>query len=105
MMDTGLVPSHSTVKHLIHRTSLSLYDDLPPDSSGTLFNTLSSKLDFPLPNPAPDIEPAEEPQPVKLPQSFNPPPTSLDMSDEPKKKKYAKEAWPGRKSGAGNLLL
>jgi nuclear inhibitor of protein phosphatase 1 len=106
MMDTGLVPIHSTFnKHLLPRTSLSLYDDIPPDSGSTFFTTLSSKLDMPLPNPAPDIEATIiEPQPVILPPLFNATPTVTDL-DEPKKKKYAKEAWPGRKSGPGNLLI
>jgi len=106
-MDSGLVPTHATVKHYIPRTSLSLYDDLPDSSVGTpFFTTLSSKLDLPLPNPAPDIEPAE-PQPLKVIQTmFNTAgPMPMDLSDEPKKKKYAKEAWPGKKQGAPNLLL
>ncbi|OXA63419.1 nuclear inhibitor of protein phosphatase 1 [Folsomia candida] len=104
----GLVPAHTTQKHLMPRTSFSLYDDLPPDSFGTpFFTSLSSKLDLPLPNPAPDIEPAEEipSLPMKVMPTFNPPPPSMDLSDEPKKKKYAKEAWPGKKPGVGNLLL
>lgn len=109
-MDSGLVPSHPAVKHYIARTSVSLYDDLPPDSYGSVstpfFTTLSSKLDLPLPNPAPDIEPAEEPvlHPLQISHQI-PPPPPMDISDEPKKKKYAKEAWPGKKTGAPNLLI
>lgn len=108
-MDTGgLVFNHSPVKHLIQRTSLSLYDDLPPDSFGTMFfSSLSSKLNLPLPNPAPDIDEITEDLrlPVKTVPAYNPAPPPMDLSNEPKKKKYAKEAWPGKKSGAGNLLL
>jgi nuclear inhibitor of protein phosphatase 1 len=110
-MDSGLVPSHPAVKHYIPRsTSVSLYDDLP-NSYGSVstpfFTTLSSKLDLPLPNPAPDIEPADEPhQPPQIKQPVPQPPLPpTDLSDEPKKKKYAKEAWPGKKQGNPNLLI
>lgn len=104
-MDSGLVPTSSPHKHLIHRTPESLYDDLPPESGNF---TLSSKLDLPLPNPAPEIEPEEEVHVIKAPAAvhhYPPPPPPMDLSDEPKKKKYAKEAWPGKKAGTGNLLL
>lgn len=61
--------------------------------------TLSVKLGIHLPNPAPDVELApieEEIQPVSMV------PTSVRLQEsnlppEPKKKKYAKEAWPGKK--------
>ncbi|XP_053687521.1 nuclear inhibitor of protein phosphatase 1 [Sabethes cyaneus] len=65
---------------------------------------LTSKLGIILPNPAPDVNP------ISVTSSMMPPPlynTSApknvkivdkpDVSDEPKKKKYAKEQWPGRK--------
>jgi len=108
VIDSGLVSSsHYPIKHFIPRHSLGLYDDLPSENMGhSWFGTLSSKLDLPLPNPAPDIEAAEQPQEMpSVVQPFNAPPTPMDLSDEPKKKKYAKEAWPGKKTGAGNLLL
>lgn len=75
---------------------------------------MSSKLGLPLPNPAPEIESAmDSPEPpksltseitiqqiaVKHPASFQ------ESSDEPKKKRYAKEAWPGKKPGSTNLLV
>uniref|UniRef100_A0A182K1Q0 FHA domain-containing protein n=1 Tax=Anopheles christyi TaxID=43041 RepID=A0A182K1Q0_9DIPT len=76
---------------------------------------LSTKLGILLPNPAPDVNPA--PAPVRETSSSVPmfavPGASAtgsginnaakagekqpDTSDEPKKKKYAKEQWPGRK--------
>lgn len=89
-------------------TKMGLYDDLatsPISIGGGLFaSSLSSKLGLPLPNPAPDIDMAAPP--------MLPPPANLSASaaanlanleaqfedpDEPKKKKYAKEAWPGKK--------
>ena len=84
-----------------------LYDGL--DSLG---------MSMPLPNPAPDIEMAPPPPPPPvaaaaaapaaaappLHAQFQLPPSaaaddSLEMedADAPKKKKYAKEAWPGKK--------
>merc|ERR1711994_239980 len=86
-------------------TKMGLYDDLatsPTSIGGGLFaSSLSSKLGLPLPNPAPDIDMAAPP--------ILPPTANLSASvaanleaqfedpDEPKKKKYAKEAWPGKK--------
>ena len=70
----------------------------------------SSKLGIPLPNPAPEIDLLPPPQMPSAPA--NPPPVPqghmMDQipedPDEPKKKKYAKEAWPGRKP-TGSLLV
>ena len=63
-------------------------------ASSSLF---SSKLGLPLPNPAPDID-MEPPSVVMPPPSI---PIAVEQTiedpDEPKKKKYAKEAWPGKK--------
>jgi len=82
-------------------------------SSGLFSATLASKLGLPLlPNPAPDVdlsapihEPAEAlPHRVEFAQ---PPPPSSDApssSSEPKRKKYAKEHWPGKKP-APSLLI
>ena len=100
--------SDSELKHknshqaLTSPTKIGLYDDLPIASSGGLFaSSLSAKLGMPLPNPAPDIDMAA---PVVLPSAttanHN---TAMQLEaqfedpDEPKKKKYAKEAWPGKK--------
>ncbi|XP_066969066.1 nuclear inhibitor of protein phosphatase 1 isoform X1 [Macrobrachium rosenbergii] len=78
-----------------------LYGDLPPEqhshggSHHSMFSSLlSSKLGLPLPNPAPEVELAP-PEPVapEIPAHLQ---VSVDP-DEPKKKKYAKEAWPGKK--------
>lgn len=87
-----------------------LYDDLP--SSNYYASSLSSKLGLPLPNPAPDIDMAAPPT-VVLPPA---PSMASEVSaaanleaqfedpDEPKKKKYAKEAWPGRKPNPSLLV-
>lgn len=77
-----------------------LYQDLPPESNAVgfggagIYSSLSSKLGIVLPNPAPDVD---------IEQNFNqatvfvPPQVQANDSMEPKKKKYAKEAWPGKK--------
>ena len=84
---------------------MGLYDDLPASQhsglAGSLFaSSLSSKLGLPLPNPAPDIDSAEPP--VLPPASVSASSAAnleaqFEDPDEPKKKKYVKEAWPGKK--------
>ena len=63
-------------------------------------------MGIPLPNPAPEIEIAPSPPKAAAPTGgINmgvPSNTGVDGiqfedPDEPKKKKYAKEAWPGKK--------
>lgn len=50
------------------------------------------RLGVSLPNPAPDVDMGvPTPAPVAAPQA------QVTDSLEPKKKKYAKEAWPGKK--------
>lgn len=69
----------------------------------TIFSPmLSVKLGLHLPNPAPEIEPADsqtaQPAPVPTVAHPNAPPAiEANLPPEPKKKKYAKEAWPGKK--------
>lgn len=99
-----------------------LYQDLPPignkisgknedyhetgsglDVNVSSIPTFASKLGLPLPNPAPEVSP----QPDQIHSTsitttgpFNKmPENNMEMSNpnEPRKKKYAKEAWPGRK--------
>lgn len=83
----------------------------PTGYSGLFGYSLSSKLGLPLPNPAPAIDMAPEPMPLAAavmppPPAAMGPPYAMDSGgglhgfeepDEPKKKKYAKEAWPGKK--------
>jgi len=83
-----------------------LYEDLPAIGtsgvSGLFASSLSTKLGLPLPNPAPDIDMTA---PIVVPTSANPMASAhaaaleaqFEDPDEPKKKKYAKEAWPGKK--------
>nr|CAG4638489.1 EOG090X07CE [Cyclestheria hislopi] len=104
---------------LVGGSSSGLYSDLPPEMGSSshstsshsamslpLFSsTLASKLGLPMmPNPAPDVDitpPVEPPKPANV---------SVELSHgtgedlEPKKKKYAKEAWPGKKT-APSLLV
>ena len=111
-LDSGLIPNPA--KHFVPRVA-SLYDDLPEEdsynnssSTPTFFTSLSTKLGLPLPNPAPEVADkmaVEEPIPQLPPQPMHPPLPVLNMSlDEPKKKKYAKEAWPGKKSHGASLF-
>ncbi|KAJ6640240.1 Nuclear inhibitor of protein phosphatase 1 [Pseudolycoriella hygida] len=99
-----------------------LYEDLPPATGGesskmdtfsssidstTSMSNLGSKLGILFPNPAPEVTPTiseSDTLPTQLPQPshkvVNPGTEHEHMSEnlsEPKKKKYAKEAWPGRK--------
>ncbi|KAK6474151.1 protein phosphatase 1 [Huso huso] len=95
--------------------STGLYGDLPPTSheagghshgahGGT---TILGGLPMPFPNLAPDVDltPASVPPTVAL----NPTPTPgagfpSETLNEPKKKKYAKEAWPGKKPTPSLLI-
>ena len=67
---------------------------------------LGAKIGFPLmPNPAPDVDlapPVETPAPARLSVEFTQPTAQEDL--QPKRKKYAKEAWPGKKP-APSLLI
>ncbi|KAG5891760.1 hypothetical protein JTB14_012494 [Gonioctena quinquepunctata] len=84
-----------------HITMPDLYNDLPPEShspggSGNigLYSSLSSRLGIVLPNPAPEVDMG---QTFPNPTPFVPQQVHAPDSMEPKKKKYAKEAWPGKK--------
>lgn len=63
-------------------------------------------LPLPFPNPAPEVDLAPEaPQP---PITLNPTPVTApylpETVNEPRKKKYAKEAWPGKKPTPSLLI-
>ncbi|XP_077283866.1 nuclear inhibitor of protein phosphatase 1 [Arctopsyche grandis] len=110
-------------KHLHPSVMSSLYHELPaPQGStpttptggmglATSMSLLGTRLGISLPNPAPDVDLYED---MELCDSANANATpgsnnagnkpnenngevSQGSSNEPKKKKYAKEAWPGRK--------
>ncbi|KAG1649976.1 Nuclear inhibitor of protein phosphatase 1 [Nymphon striatum] len=88
----------------------SLYGDLPdpgiyhePQISPSIFSsTLSNKLGISFPNPAPQVEITE---PNVNTSQVPTVPLEAIVSQEPKKKKYAKEAWPGKKPTISNLLV
>uniref|UniRef100_A0A6B2EC31 Nuclear inhibitor of protein phosphatase 1 n=1 Tax=Phlebotomus kandelakii TaxID=1109342 RepID=A0A6B2EC31_9DIPT len=121
-MDIGIpitTSSTSEGKHL-HAKSLvaaHLYQGLPPTADEGKFSmdvdeeanslSLGSKLGLMLPNPAPDVLPTgimETPEAMAHPPSTQARLEEPEMhGDEPKKKKYAKEAWPGRKPLMGGL--
>lgn len=78
-----------------------LYTDLPPEthsSAGSsnlnIYSSLSTRLGLVLPNPAPDVDMGQS---YNNPTPFVPPQVQSNDPMEPKKKKYAKEAWPGKK--------
>jgi len=107
-MGLGLVDETPEEKSLPKElpSSTGLYDDL---ETGTFGRSLSSSLGLPLPNPAPDIDIE-----LKLTgsiESFLHPGEKRPMGEgdggpaHPKKKKYAKEAWPGRKPGPAQGLF
>ncbi len=72
------------------------------------FGPISAKLGSSLPNSAPDVElySVSLPPPdlnLKLLAAQNQT-ASRQLEDGPKKKKYAKEAWPGKKPGSHLLI-
>ncbi|CAK9824769.1 Nuclear inhibitor of protein phosphatase 1 [Anthophora retusa] len=110
-MEGGLISlseDHNPLKHLQPTTTApQLYQDLPPEqftpSSLSLnpfssaLSSLSSRLGIALPNPAPEVEMTPnqiQPEAPHVPEIPGPTDT---RTMEPKKKKYAKEAWPGKK--------
>lgn len=120
-------PHHAIMKHLQPTsTTPQLYHDLPPEQFSSSISSmnnpfsvaltsLTSRLGIALPNPAPDVEMTPSQMQTDQMQVVAPAPGSshipeMTMSSstapsteapagphEPKKKKYAKEAWPGKK--------
>ncbi|XP_968375.1 nuclear inhibitor of protein phosphatase 1 [Tribolium castaneum] len=95
------IPTEYKNPKILHPSAPDLYTDLPPEShsptsSGNLsiYSSLSSRLGMVLPNPAPDVDMGQNFAP---PTPFVPPQVQIADAMEPKKKKYAKEAWPGKK--------
>lgn len=104
LFGSGLM--NSTAKKRITNPSSSLNDVSRPEMEHGAHNptsplftpSLSSKLGFHLPNPAPDVDLA--PPVVNVDYTTTVQVTATNDSSlpsEPKKKKYAKEAWPGKK--------
>jgi len=93
----------------IHTAVPNLYQDLPPETNvappivgGGSYMSLGSKLGLVLPNPAPDVD--MEQTHALPPVTFNSQQAQTVESHEPKKKKYAKEAWPGKKPAPALLV-
>ncbi|NP_957494.1 protein phosphatase 1, regulatory subunit 8b isoform X1 [Danio rerio] len=90
-----------------------LYRDLPPagheaqSTAGPGGATILGGMMLPMPNPAPDVDPTHEALPPP-PLMLNPTPMTgpyvSDVLNEPRKKKYAKEAWPGKKPTPSLLI-
>ncbi|XP_018322004.1 nuclear inhibitor of protein phosphatase 1 [Agrilus planipennis] len=96
----GLNNTDFKIPRSIHTTMPQLYHDLPPEQTVTssgigMYTSLTSKLGIVLPNPAPDVD--MEQNYTKQTTSLVTPSVPSNDSLEPKKKKYAKEAWPGKK--------
>lgn len=96
----GISHNEFRIPRHIQSTIPQLYEDMPPETnvpgSGTvsMFSSLSSKLGMVLPNPAPEVDIDQN---YAQPTPFVPQQAQTGDSQEPKKKKYAKEAWPGKK--------
>jgi nuclear inhibitor of protein phosphatase 1 len=75
-----------------------LYDE-PETSSGHKVGSIAAKLGLKMPNLAPELEDNEPvlPAPPPVRNIVVREPTESSNPLEPKKKKYAKEAWPGKK--------
>jgi len=102
LTDSLGMSNHSTefrTPKVLHHPQHDLYNDLPPEtqalsvsSMSNIYSSLSSRLGMVLPNPAPDVDMG-----MPNPTPFIPQQVQATDSLEPKKKKYAKEAWPGKK--------
>ena len=84
-----------------------LYDE---EEMGPYSTTLSSSLGLSLPNPAPTVDIETNEEGVLTSPNFRgekrPHGEIVDIDESiPRKKKYAKEAWPGRKPGPGQGLF
>lgn len=91
----------STIAHLYHEIPPEQFtpsSTLPANPYSTALTSLTSRLGIALPNPAPEVEMTPSEMQIEVPQIPDVPViTNEQNSLEPKKKKYAKEAWPGKK--------
>ncbi|XP_066529585.1 protein phosphatase 1, regulatory subunit 8a isoform X2 [Hoplias malabaricus] len=95
--------------------SSGLYGDLPPTShdegvqspGAQSGSAMLGGLPLPFPNPAPEVDlspPTVQPPPMLNPPSAPGPFITAETLNEPRKKKYAKEAWPGKKPTPSLLI-
>ncbi|CAG5115983.1 unnamed protein product [Candidula unifasciata] len=104
----SLNPASDNHAHKQTHTGHGLYTDLPTTGPGSMLAnpmSIAAKLGLPIPNLAPDVD-FSAPAPLHLAPAK---PLSVAGVEEqgpkePKKKKYAKEAWPGKKP-THNLLV
>lgn len=90
------------IPKVLNSSTPDLYTDLPPEAhtnptssqNMSIYSSLSSRLGMVLPNPAPDVDIGHS---FPTTNPFVPQQVQGTDSLEPKKKKYAKEAWPGKK--------
>jgi nuclear inhibitor of protein phosphatase 1 len=92
------------INYAVPAVHASLYGPDPVSPTSQLMGfSASAKLGLRLPNLAPEVEPTAEdakpaaPAPTVAPFPLEPEPQQPAGPNEPKKKKYAKEAWPGKK--------
>lgn len=105
----SLLEDHNPLKHMQPTsTTPQLYHDLPPEQFtpssmsinpfSTALTSLTSRLGIALPNPAPEVEMTPNQVQTEVPHvQEHLPSTTEPRTMEPRKKKYAKEAWPGKK--------
>ncbi|XP_043286488.1 nuclear inhibitor of protein phosphatase 1 [Venturia canescens] len=100
--------SHNPLKHIQQTVATQhLYHDLPPEQFtpssmpsnpfSTALTSLTSRLGIALPNPAPEVEMTPNQMQTEPPHMNEVSGPAESHGLEPKKKKYAKEAWPGKK--------
>lgn len=105
VVDSGSASSVNVnfkIPKVLNTSAPDLYTDLPPEAhtnstssaNMNIYSSLSSRLGMVLPNPAPDVDIGHN---FPTPNPFVPQQIQATDSLEPKKKKYAKEAWPGKK--------
>jgi len=73
------------------------------DKQHSYLSSIGNRLGMNLPNPAPDVDINPNIEEIAVPN----PAVSEKVepaSTEPKKKKYAKEAWPGKKNAPALLV-
>ena len=106
---TGFGLSQQVSDNKTRHETVARQDLYEEEELGQFSTTLSSSLGLSLPNPAPMVEIEASEAIVTSPDlrgEKRPHGEIVDIDESiPKKKKYAKEAWPGRKPGPGQGLF
>ncbi|CAK8691258.1 nuclear inhibitor of protein phosphatase 1-like [Clavelina lepadiformis] len=100
---SGLVSGHTEVKkHVQEFYNQGLYEDLEDKKSS--METISSRINSFVPNLAPDIE-TETKVPIETALSVSQPEVQIESTVDTKpRKKYIKEAWPGKRPAPALLV-